>query len=188
MAATILVVEDNDKNRRLIKDVLEYHGYRIIEEANGAEGARLAGERKPELILMDIQMPVMDGMTAARILKNDPETKNIRLIALTSFVMKGDKERFLEAGFDDYIAKPINTKKLSEIVKKYLAGGDGLKDRKRLLRNDNQPRCCICSLEINHFVAPQTEMQSRIAGRSALSKRAPQGALTARPPAFAGRR
>ena len=122
MAATILVVEDNEKNRRLIKDVLEYHGYRIIEAANGAEGVQIARERKPALILMDIQMPVMDGMSAAKLIRSDPSMKGISMIALTSFAMKGDKERFLEAGFDDYLAKPIDTRKLPEVVKQYLAG------------------------------------------------------------------
>jgi two-component system cell cycle response regulator DivK len=121
MAATILIVEDNEKNRRLIKDVLEYHGYLVIEAPNGAEGARLAIERKPDLILMDIQMPVMDGMSAAKLIRSDPAMQGIRMIALTSFAMKGDRERFLEAGFDDYLAKPVDTRKLPGIVKKHLA-------------------------------------------------------------------
>ncbi len=120
MSSKILIVEDNEKNRLLIKDVLKYFGYEVIEAEDGAAGAALAKEHKPDLILMDIQMPVMDGMTAAKIIKSDPETKGIRMIALTSFAMKGDKERFLEAGFDDYIAKPIDTRKLPEIVKKHI--------------------------------------------------------------------
>ena len=121
--AKILVVEDNEKNRILIKDVMEYYGHEVVEAADGAAGVRLAKEHKPDLILMDIQMPVMDGMAAAKIIKSDPETKGIRMIAITSLAMKGDKERFIEAGFDDYIAKPIDTRKLPEIVKQCLVNG-----------------------------------------------------------------
>ena len=119
MAVKILVVEDNEKNRTLIKDVLEYHGYEVRTAADGASGVAAAKEFSPRVILLDIQMPVMDGLTAARLIKGDPATKNIRLIALTSFAMRGDRERMLEAGFDDYIAKPIDTRKLPELVRLY---------------------------------------------------------------------
>jgi two-component system cell cycle response regulator DivK len=117
---TILIVEDNDRNRELVKDVLAIHGYATLEAENGLEGVRMAKELRPDLIIMDIQMPVMDGLTAAKILSNDPETKGIPMIALTSFAMKGDKERFMAAGFVDYIAKPIDTRTLPELVKKYV--------------------------------------------------------------------
>jgi two-component system cell cycle response regulator DivK len=120
MTATILVVEDNVKNRRLIKDVLEYHGYEVIEAGDGAAGVRLAKEHRPDLILMDIQMPVMDGLSAAKLIKGDPEMNGTRMIALTSFAMKGDEERFLEAGFDDFIAKPIDTRKLPQVVERHV--------------------------------------------------------------------
>ncbi|MEK6743295.1 MAG: response regulator [Nitrospirota bacterium] len=123
MSKKILVVEDNGKNRMLIKDILLYHGYEVIEAENGKIGVELAKQHLPDLILMDIQMPVMDGFTAIVLLKNDPDTKSIRMIALTSFAMKGDKEKIMRAGFDDYIAKPIDTRKLPEIVKKYAGNG-----------------------------------------------------------------
>jgi two-component system cell cycle response regulator DivK len=116
----ILIVEDNEKNRTLVKDVLEYHGYEVIEAGNGKEGIKIAKENNPDLILMDIQMPVMSGYDAIKILKNNPETKNIKIIALTSFAMKGDKEKIMEEGFDDYIAKPIDIRRLPELVKKAL--------------------------------------------------------------------
>ncbi len=116
----ILIVEDNEKNRTLVKDVLEYHGYEVIEAGNGKEGIKMAKELKPDLILMDIQMPVMSGYDAIKILKNNPETKDIKIIALTSFAMKGDKEKIMEEGFDDYIAKPIDIRRLPELVKKAL--------------------------------------------------------------------
>ena len=120
MPGKILVVEDNELNRKLIVAVLTYHGYQTLEAGDGAEGVRAAAEHMPDLILMDIQMPVMDGITAVKILKNDPRTMGIKVIALTSFAMKGDKERFIGAGFVDYIAKPINTRQLPELVKRYL--------------------------------------------------------------------
>ena len=123
MPKKILIVEDNEKNRTLVKDVLVYHGYEIIEACDGKEGIKMAKEHKPDLILMDIQMPVMDGITAGRILKNDLETKDIKIIALTSFAMKGDKEKILKGGFDDYIAKPIDTRKLSGYIERLLGKG-----------------------------------------------------------------
>src|SRR4030042_2835441 len=116
----ILIVEDNEKNRTLVKDVLEYQGYEVIEAGNGKEGIKIAKENNPDLILMDIQMPVMSGYDAIKILKNNPKTKDIKIIALTSFAMKGDKEKIMEEGFDDYIAKPIDIRRLPELVKKAL--------------------------------------------------------------------
>lgn len=116
----ILVIEDNEKNRRMIRDLMTYHGYDVIEAENGEAGLKMAREMKPDLILMDMQMPVMDGFTATSILKNDPETKHIKIIAVTSFAMKGDKDRILMAGADDYISKPLNTRELPEKVRRLL--------------------------------------------------------------------
>lgn len=116
MSGCILVVEDNEKNRVLVRDVLAYYGYKIIEAKDGSEAIALAREHVPDLIIMDIQMPVMDGLTAARLLRDDPRTCNIRMIALTSFAMKGDREKILGAGFLDYVAKPVDTRALPKIV------------------------------------------------------------------------
>ncbi|MEW6714649.1 MAG: response regulator [Nitrospirota bacterium] len=116
----ILVVEDNDKNLRLIGDILRYYKYEVIEAANGEEAVTSAIAQLPDLILMDIQMPIMDGFTALKLLRENPATKDIKVIALTSFAMAGDREKILSAGFDDYIAKPMDTRALPEIVKKYL--------------------------------------------------------------------
>ncbi len=124
MAAKILVVEDNERNRKLIRDILEYYGYEVREARDGASGAAAAREWLPQLIIMDIQMPILDGLRAARTIRDDPVTKGIPLIALTSFAMKGDREKFLEAGFDDYIAKPIDTRRLPELVRRYLGEQD----------------------------------------------------------------
>jgi two-component system cell cycle response regulator DivK len=120
MPKKILVVEDNDQNRLLMADVLRPFGYEMLEAKDGEEGVRMAKEHKPDLIFMDLHMPVMDGLTATSLLKSDPETKHIKIIAVTSFAMKGDMEKILAAGCADYIAKPVNTRQLPEIVMKIL--------------------------------------------------------------------
>lgn len=120
MGRRILIVEDNPQNRLLLKDVLEFHGYEIMEAEDGQAGIEMAKKYKPDLILMDLQMPVMDGFTAGKIIRGDPDTKNIKMIAVTSFAMLGDKERIMEAGFDHYIAKPINTRELPDLIKEIL--------------------------------------------------------------------
>jgi len=122
MNKRILVVEDNEKNRVLIRDVLKYHGYEVTEAANGREGIAAVKEQMPDLILMDIQMPVMDGFSTIKVLKDDPATRDIKVIALTSFAMKGDREKILAAGFSDYMAKPIDTRELPRFVEKLLCG------------------------------------------------------------------
>jgi two-component system cell cycle response regulator DivK len=120
MPKKILIVEDNENNRRLVRDVLVYYGYKTVEAENGEEGIRTAKEQTPDLIIMDLQMPVINGYDAIIILKNYPETKHIKILAVTSFAMAGDREKILEAGADDYIAKPINTRELPERVKRLL--------------------------------------------------------------------
>lgn len=120
MPHNILIVEDNETNRRLMRDVLMYYGYKVIEAVNGEEGMRIAKEQTPDLVLMDIQMPVMDGLAAIKMLKNDPETKGIKIVAVTSFAMKGDKEEIMEAGFDGYIAKPVDIRELPGIIQRLL--------------------------------------------------------------------
>lgn len=120
--AKILLIEDNAPNRLLVKDILEFRGYSVIEAVNGREGIMAAGEYKPDLIFMDLQMPVMDGFEACRQLKENPQTKHLKVIALTSFAMKGERERVLASGFDGYIPKPIDTRDLPLKVKKFLEG------------------------------------------------------------------
>lgn len=117
MAKKILIVEDNEVNRLLFKDILVYHGYEIIEAANGADGLEKVKECRPDLILMDMKMPVMDGFAAVTLLKANPETRDIKIICITSFSMRGDKERILQAGCNEYIAKPINIQELLKLVK-----------------------------------------------------------------------
>lgn len=120
MAQKILIVEDNDNNRCLFRDILTFHGYQVSIATNGEEGVALARKLMPDLILMDIQMPDMDGMTAGCILKGEPATSGLKIIALTSFAMQGDEEKFLAAGFDGYLSKPISTRELPVLVKGWL--------------------------------------------------------------------
>jgi CheY-like chemotaxis protein len=120
MSPKILIVEDNENNRSLLMDVLNHHGYDVSTASDGQEGVNLARKLMPDLILMDIQMPGMDGMTAGGILKGDPATSGLKIVALTSFAMRGDLEKFLSAGFDGYLSKPISTRGLPDFVKSWL--------------------------------------------------------------------
>jgi len=122
MAKLILIVEDEPKNLTLLRDLLQVSGYSTIEATDGEKGVELARAKKPDLILMDVQMPVMDGLEAIRILKADATISNIPVLALTSYAMKGDEEKILEAGCDGYMAKPYNIQGLLKEVTKYLSG------------------------------------------------------------------
>src|SRR5260221_14519559 len=106
----ILIVEDNEKNLKLARDLLEVKGYRTIQARTAEEGITLAQDYRPALILMDIQLPGVDGVTALGRLKAEPITASIPVVALTAFAMKADRERFLSAGFDGYLDKPISIK------------------------------------------------------------------------------
>ena len=118
--ALILIVEDNPKNLKLIRDLLQFKGYQTIEAETAEAGIDLARERRPALILMDIQLPGMDGREAMKTLKGDKATQEIPIIALTASAMKGDREALLAEGFDDYIAKPIDIKEVPKVVASYI--------------------------------------------------------------------
>jgi CheY-like chemotaxis protein len=120
MPYKILIVEDNRSNRTLLCDILMYNGYEVSVAANGQDGLTLARELMPDLILMDIHLPGLDGMTAGRILKGDPLTSGLKIIALTSFVMHGDLEKIMAAGFDNYLSKPISTRELPGLIRLWL--------------------------------------------------------------------
>jgi CheY-like chemotaxis protein len=113
----ILIVEDNEKNLQLVRDLLQIKGYRTLEAATAELGIELARRHTPHLILMDIQLPGMDGMAALGQLKADPTTAKTPVVALTAFAMKDDRQRFLSAGFDGYVVKPINTRELPGVVR-----------------------------------------------------------------------
>ncbi|MBI4838450.1 MAG: response regulator [Nitrospirae bacterium] len=117
---TVLIADDDTKNRKLFRVALQSYGYKTIEAEDGKQCVKLAKETLPDLILMDIQMPVMDGITALKTLIADPATSKIPVIAVTSYAMKGDRERFLAKGFVDYIPKPIDIKKFKEVIGKYI--------------------------------------------------------------------
>ena len=116
----ILIIEDNLKNLKLVRDVLQFQGYTTLEAETGEAGVELAQERQPALILMDVQLPGMDGRAATAVLKADLRTRHIPIVALTAFAMKGDRERLLAEGFDGYIAKPIDIKEFPKAVESYL--------------------------------------------------------------------
>ena len=116
----ILIVEDNEKNLKLARDILQHTGHRTLEARNAEEGLVLAGDKLPAVILMDVQLPGMDGITALGHLRADPRTAAIPVVALTAFAMKADRQRFLDAGFDGYIEKPIDVRAFAEQVRGFV--------------------------------------------------------------------
>ena len=116
----ILIVEDNEKNRKLVRDTLQYKGYQTIEAETGEDGVRLARERRPALVLMDIQLPGIDGITALGQLRADATTREIPVVAVTASVMAQDRQKIIAAGFDGYQGKPISVKELLETVRQLL--------------------------------------------------------------------
>ena len=120
----VLVVEDNEKNMKLFRDVLTIKGFTTLEARTGAEAVELALEYGPELVLMDIRLPDVDGVEALGRLRADERTASIPVLALTAQAMEGDRERFLAAGFDGYLSKPVNVTELVDIVRRYCARAD----------------------------------------------------------------
>ena len=120
MSKKILVVEDTEDNRQILRDLLGMAGYDMVEAHDGAEGVAKAAEHKPDLILMDIQMPVMDGYEATRRIKANPELKAIPIIAVTSYALSGDEQKTRDAGCDAYIAKPYSPRQMLAKVKEIL--------------------------------------------------------------------
>lgn len=120
MKKVILIVEDDPNSLKLFRDLLKASGYASLEATNGKKAVELAREKKPDLILMDIQMPVVDGFEATKILKAGAETRNIPIIALTSYAMKEDEEKIRKAGCDGYITKPIDTRGFLKTVSELL--------------------------------------------------------------------
>jgi two-component system, cell cycle response regulator DivK len=118
----VLVVEDNEKNMKLVRDVLQATGYRTLEATSGEDAVELALAHTPDLVLMDVQLPGMDGVEALARLRSDDRTASIPVLALTAQAMHGDRERFLGAGFDGYVSKPVNFIELLATVKEYCSG------------------------------------------------------------------
>ena len=119
-AKTILIVEDNDLNMKLFHALLETRGYNVLQARDGMEGLRLAREHHPDLIIMDIQLPGVSGLVVAKSIKDDEKLKDIPIIAVTAFSLKGDEERMREGGCAAYLAKPISTPNFLKTVAQYL--------------------------------------------------------------------
>ena len=124
MKANILIIEDNEQNLYLITFILESRGHTIIPAMDGESGIRIAGEIKPDIILLDIQLPGLDGYEVAKRLRNNPDLKNISIVSVTSYAMVGDKEKALESGCTGYIEKPINPDTFPVEVEKFLKNSE----------------------------------------------------------------
>jgi two-component system cell cycle response regulator DivK len=122
-SALVLIIEDNARNLKLARDILNHAGYETLEAENAEDGLELARARHPGLVLMDVQLPGMDGVQALVRLRADPATADIPVIALTAFAMKADRERFIAAGFDRYMEKPLDIRELPRQVAATLSGG-----------------------------------------------------------------
>ena len=130
-ARKVLIVEDNDLNMKLFNDLLEAHGYRTLQTKDGAEALLLARSHKPDLIVMDIQLPEVSGLEVTRWLKQDDELRAIPVIAVTAFAMKGDEEKIRDGGCEAYIAKPISIANFMRVVEQFLtSAGTTPNDRK----------------------------------------------------------
>lgn len=121
VSKTVLIVEDNELNLKLLNDVLEYHGYTVITSRLGEPSLELARRHMPDVILMDIQLPDISGIEAARQLKHDEQTRKIPIIAVTAFAMSGDEAKILAGGCDAYISKPFNLVEFLKLIARYTA-------------------------------------------------------------------
>lgn len=121
MSKTVLIVEDNELNMKLFQDLLEAHGFKTVQTRNGHEVVNMARKHKPDLILMDIQLPEISGLDITKILKQDDDLKSIPVIAVTAFAMKGDEQKIREGGCEDYISKPISVNDFLNVIRKYLS-------------------------------------------------------------------
>lgn len=120
MAKTVLIVEDNDLNLKLFRDLLEASGYQTLQSKDGMDGLRLVRDHRPDLVLMDIQLPEISGLEITRLIKADPEIRHIPVLAVTAFAMKGDEEKIRDGGCDGYIAKPISVASFLQTVQSFL--------------------------------------------------------------------
>jgi len=120
MTTTILLVEDNERNRKLVRTILEFRGYQVVECEDGEPSLELARTHRPALVLMDIQLPTMDGITALGRLRADPETAGIPVVAVTASVTPGERDRVVAAGFNGYVSKPIDVSTFGEMVDRHV--------------------------------------------------------------------
>ena len=120
MSKTVLIVEDNELNMKLFHDLLEAHGYATLQTKDGIEAMKIARQKRPDLILMDIQLPEVSGLEVTKWLKEDPELRAIPVVAVTAFAMKGDEDKIRQGGCEAYIAKPISVAKFLETIQRFL--------------------------------------------------------------------
>jgi len=120
---TILIVEDNEKNMKLVRDILRHNGYETVEATTGGDGVRLASERRPDLVLMDIQLPDIDGIEALRRIRSERTLDRMPVVAVSASVMPDDKQKIVTSGFDAFVTKPINLKQFLATVQRFLAEG-----------------------------------------------------------------
>jgi len=120
---TILIVEDNEKNMKLVRDILRHNGHQTVEAATGVDGVRLANEHRPDLILMDIQLPDIDGIEALRRIRGERALDSVPVIAVSASVMPDDQQKIVTSGFDAFVTKPINLKQFLATVQRFLAEG-----------------------------------------------------------------
>ena len=120
MKSIVLVVEDNERNRKLLRTILKFRGFEVVECDDGTPALELARKHKPALVLMDIQLPTMDGITALGQLRGDPETKHIPVVAVTASVTPNEREKVMAAGFNAYIGKPIDVDAFGEVVDRFV--------------------------------------------------------------------
>lgn len=123
--SVLLIVEDNEKHMILVRDILQFKGYETLEAATATEGLQLAREEQPDLVLMDIQLPDFDGITALARLRADPQTQKIPVVAVSASVMPDDEQRIADSGFDAFLTKPINVKSFIETVEQFIGKPQG---------------------------------------------------------------
>ena len=121
--STILIVEDNEKNMKLVRDILTHQGHTALEAITGGDGVRMAREHMPDLVLMDIQLPDIDGIAALHLIRKDPALDAIPVVAVSASVMPDDHQRIVASGFDAFITKPINLKQFRDTVARFLTQG-----------------------------------------------------------------
>jgi len=121
--STILIVEDNEKNMKLVRDILRHHGHATLEAVNGEDGVRLATEQRPDLVLMDIQLPDIDGIIALGRIRTDTSLDAMPVLAISASVMPDEQQKIVASGFDAFITKPINLKAFLDTVRRYLEQG-----------------------------------------------------------------
>ena len=121
--STILIVEDNEKNMKLVRDILQHRGHATLEAVTGTDGVRIAKEAKPDLVLMDIQLPDIDGIAALRQIRAEPLLDAMPVLAVSASVMPDEQQKIVTSGFDAFITKPINLKQFRDTVQRFLAHG-----------------------------------------------------------------